>query len=143
MPNGVNGIEEAFRLSNSNGVKDINVEEGDRKIHITVNADKSIKMEITEKKDGKDDNEKIRGQKSRRTEKEIAQSLRNLQGIRRRRKAAMGGVLQLNTANAPCFSGMIRLGDAGARMAVPVPGGMPLGAAVPLHPGWGRSIGPG
>jgi hypothetical protein len=135
MPNGV-GVSKSVSISNANGVKDIKVEEGDRKIHITVNADKSIKMEITEKKDGKDDTKKYEAKKPDELKKKSPKAYETYKEYAEG-EGPMGGVLQLNTANGTVFQLNDSVGGAGVGMAVPVPGGMPLGRPVPLQPGLG------
>ena len=54
MPAGGGMNVRSVSVSENNGVKQIDADEGDRKVHIAKNADGSIKLEITEKVNGKD-----------------------------------------------------------------------------------------
>jgi hypothetical protein len=50
----INGNARSVSISTSNGTKTVRVEEGGRKIQIVINANESINVKITEKKDGKE-----------------------------------------------------------------------------------------
>lgn len=113
--------------SETNGVKKIEAEEGDRKVEITKNADDSIKMVITEKVDGKKTTKKYEAKNPAELKKKAPKAYETYKEYAEDNNP-MGGVLQLQ-------GGGIQLGGLPAMPAMP---------ALPIQPGQlqGIQIGP-
>ncbi len=99
-----------IRVSNVNGVKDIEVHDGERSVKIHDDPAKGIKMEVTQKKDGKEVTEKF--------------------------EAKDADDLKKNHPQAHKIYEEFSRGNGGIQIrAVPVPGGVPLPRGVPIPGG--------
>ncbi len=95
----------AQRIQINNGVKQIETEEGNRKIKITEDPNKGIDVEITEKKDGKESTEKFQAKNADELKKKHPEAYKvyeklNQQGggIQIQAAAVPGGVLPIQPA---------------------------------------------
>ncbi len=95
----------SVNITENNGVKQINAEEGDRKIKITKNADESIKMEITEKVNGKDQTKKFSAKNADELKKKSPKAYETYKEYAE--DNAMGGMLQLNIGGGAMGPGVI------------------------------------
>jgi hypothetical protein len=90
------GGMKSVNISESNGVKEIKAEDGDRKINITKNADESIEMEITDKVNGKDVTEKYSAKNAGELKKKSPKAYETYKEYAEDNNALGGGMLQLN-----------------------------------------------
>jgi hypothetical protein len=104
-------------VSEINGVKKIEAEDGDRKINIAKNADESIKMEITEKINGKTATKKFAAKNADDLKKKAPKAYEIYKEYAEGNNAMGGGALKLN------FGGGI------------VPGAMPAMPGLPAQLG--------
>lgn len=138
MPGALGGANvRSVQMSNNNGVQEIEAQEGDRKVKISTAADGSIKMEITDKENGKDVTKKFTAKNADELKKKAPKAYETYKEYAEGKNAGMG-VLQL----APVGPLGLGNGMGGAGGGMPaLPGGMPAVPAIPAMPGLPPQLG--
>jgi hypothetical protein len=145
MPGGLGGANvRSVQMSNNNGVQEIDAQEGDRKVKISTAADGSIKMEITDKENGKDVTKKFAAKNADELKKKAPKAYEAYKEYAEGKNPAMG-ILQLGPGIGPMMGGA---GGGGGIPALPgmpavpaIPGAVPGAPAIPAMPGLPPQLG--